>query len=217
MTIYNYFINFLEGLLLSSFMAYYFNVKRKKMYILITTIICFFEISISNYYNTFDQLLIFIVIATLFISLLKLKTESLFEKIIICSIAGIFLYLANLLSMLVTTFIFNISTLEIYTKNYYVFCTILSKFILLCFIIFACIFKRHFYDSLTMKNGWAILLLCLTIEYTIAVLLETLLTGAFSTKKGVSLTISLIVISGLFLFIFRKLQTDNEKRLQYEL
>lgn len=80
MTIYNYFINFLEGLLLSSFMAYYFNVKRKKMYILITTIICFFEISISNYYNTFDQLLIFIVIATLFISLLKLKTESLFEK-----------------------------------------------------------------------------------------------------------------------------------------
>ena len=61
----------------------------------------------------------------------------------------------------------NISTLEIYTKNYYVFCTILSKFILLCFIIFACIFKRHFYDSLTMKNGWAILLLCLTIEYTI--------------------------------------------------
>lgn len=217
MTIYNYFINFLEGLLLSSFMAYYFNVKRKKMYILITTIICFFEISISNYYNTFDQLLIFIVIATLFISLLKLKTESLFEKIIICSIAGIFLYLANLLSMLVTTFIFNISTLEIYTKNYYVFCTILSKFILLCFIIFACIFKRHFYDSLTMKNGWAILLLCLTIEYTIAVLLEMLLTGAFSTKKGVSLTISLIVISGLFLFIFRKLQIDNEKRLQYEL
>ena len=217
MTIYNYFINFIEGLLLSSFMAYYFNVKRKKMYILITTIICFFEISISNYYNTFDQLLIFIVIATLFISLLKLKTESLFEKIIICSIAGIFLYLANLLSMLVTTFIFNISTLEIYTKNYYVFCTILSKFILLCFIIFACIFKRHFYDSLTMKNGWAILLLCLMIEYTIAVLLETLLTGAFSTKKGVSLTISLIVISGLFLFIFRKLQTDNEKRLQYEL
>ena len=84
-------------------------------------------------------------------------------------------------------------------------------------IIFACIFKRHFYDSLTMKNGWAILLLCLTIEYTIAVLLETLLTGAFSTKKGVSLTISLIVISGLFLFIFRKLQIDNEKRLQYEL
>lgn len=38
-----------------------------------------------------------------------------------------------------------------------------------------------------MKNGWAILLLCLTIEYTIAVLLETLLTGAFSTKKGVSI------------------------------
>ena len=148
---------------------------------------------------------------------MKLKTESLFEKIIICSIAGIFLYLANLLSMLVTTFIFNISTLEIYTKNYYVFCTILSKFILLCFIIFACIFKRYFYDSLTMKNGWAILLLCLTIEYTIAVLLETLLTGAFSTKKGVSLTISLIVISGLFLFIFRKLQIDNENRLQYEL
>ena len=90
MTIYNYFYKFLEGLLLSSFMAYYFNVKRKKMYILITTIICFFEISILNYYNTFDQLLIFIVIATLFISLLKLKTESLFEKIIICSIAGIF-------------------------------------------------------------------------------------------------------------------------------
>ena len=47
----------------------------------------------------------------------------------------------------------NISTLEIYTKNYYVFCTILSKFILLCFIIFACIFKRHFYDSLTIVKN----------------------------------------------------------------
>ena len=68
-----------------------------------------------------------------------------------------------------------------------------------------------------MKNGWAILLLCLTIEYTIAVLLEMLLTGCFFYEKGVSLTISLIVISGLFLFIFRKLQIDNEKRLQYEL
>lgn len=82
MTIYNYFINFLEGLLLSSFMAYYFNVKRKKMYILITTIICFFEISISNYYNTFDQLLIFIVIATLFISLFIKKQKVCLKKLL---------------------------------------------------------------------------------------------------------------------------------------
>lgn len=85
------------------------------MYILITTIICFWNIyfkllqyiwSVVDIYCNCNIIYLFI----------EIKNRKFVWKIIICSIAGIFLYLANLLSMLVTTFIFNISTLEIYTK-----------------------------------------------------------------------------------------------------
>ena len=80
MILYNYFINLLEGLLLSSFVAYYFNLKKKYIYIPLMTILCFMEISISNYYNVFDEFLIFTLILSLFISLIKVKSANYFEK-----------------------------------------------------------------------------------------------------------------------------------------
>lgn len=218
MILYNYFINLLEGLLLSSFVAYYFNLKKKYIYIPLMTILCFMEISISNYYNVFDEFLIFTLILSLFISLIKVKSANYFEKILICSFAGIFLFLANLVSVLLTTVLFNIGTVEIYTKNdYYIFCSLFSKVILSCFYVLICVFKSKFNNTLTIKDGWAVLLLCLTVQYMITILLETLLTGVFTTDMAITLTVALIIICVLFLFIFRRTQIDHENKLQYEL
>ena len=218
MILYNYFINLLEGLLLSSFVAYYFNLKKKYIYIPLMTILCFMEISISNYYNVFDEFLIFTLILSLFISLIKVKSANYFEKILICSFAGIFLFLANLVSVLLTTILFNIGTVEIYTKNYYyIFCSLFSKVILSFFYVLICVFKSKFNNTLTIKDGWAILLLCLTVQYMITILLETLLTGVFTTDMAITLTVALIIICVLFLFIFRRTQIDHENKLQYEL
>jgi len=100
MILFNYFINFLEGFLLGSFVAYYFDINNKKKYISLVSTICFIEISISNYFNIFDKLAIFIVILTLFIFLNNEKKGSYLEKILICVIAGTLLYLGNLLSLL---------------------------------------------------------------------------------------------------------------------
>lgn len=218
MILYNYFINLLEGLLLSSFVAYYFNLKKKYIYIPLMTILCFMEISISNYYNVFDEFLIFTLILSLFISLIKVKSANYFEKILICSFAGIFLFLANLVSVLLTTVLFNIGTVEIYTKNdYYIFCSLFSKVILSCFYVLICVFKSKFNNTLTIKDGWAVLLLCLTVQYMITILLETLLTGVFTTDMAITLTVALIIICVLFLFIFRRTQIDHENKLKYEL
>lgn len=218
MILYDYFINFLEGLLLSSFVAYYFNIKNKIKFIILVTAICFLEISISNSINLFDYLLIFIVIITLFISLIICKNELYFDKIVVCSMAGIFLFLANLLSMLITTIIFKINSTDIYSSNiYYCFCTIVSKSILGCFFVLICIFKSKFKNTLTIKNGWSILLLCFTIEYMIVILLEILLTNNLNNGMAISLIFALIIICSLFLFIFRTMQIDNENKLRYEL
>lgn len=218
MILYNYFINLLEGLLLSSFVAYYFNLKKKYIYIPLMTILCFMEISISNYYNVFDEFLIFTLILSLFISLIKVKSANYFEKILICSFAGIFLFLANLVSVLLTTVLFNIGTVEIYTKNdYYIFCSLFSKVILSFFYVLICVFKSKYNNTLTIKDGWAVLLLCLTVQYMITILLETLLTGVFTTDMAITLTMALIIICVLFLFIFRRTQIDHENKLQYEL
>ena len=73
MIVFNYFINLIEGLILSSFISFYFDLKNKLEYILWTTFICFLEISISNYFNKFDQLLIYFLIISLIISLWKVK------------------------------------------------------------------------------------------------------------------------------------------------
>lgn len=70
---------------------------------------------------------------------------------------------------------------------------------------------------LTIKDGWAVLLLCLTVQYMITVLLETLLTGVFTADMAMTLTIALIIICILFLFIFRRTQLDHENKLKYEL
>lgn len=182
------------------------------------TLICFLEITISNYYNVFDEFLIFLLIISMFVSLIRIKLIDNFEKLLICSFAGIFLFLGNLFSVLLTTIIFNISTVEIYSKNYYyIFCTLFSKTLLACFFIFICVFKSRFKNMLTIKDGWAVLLLCLTVQYMITVLLETLLTGVFTADMAMTLTIALIIICILFLFIFRRTQLDHENKLKYEL
>lgn len=85
MILFNYFINFLEGFLLGSFVAYYFDINNKKKYISLVSTICFIEISISNYFNIFDKLAIFIVILTLFIFLNNEKRKLFRKNINLCN------------------------------------------------------------------------------------------------------------------------------------
>lgn len=218
MILFNYFINFLEGFLLGSFVAYYFDINNKKKYISLVSTICFIEISISNYFNIFDKLAIFIVILTLFIFLNNEKKGSYLEKILICVIAGTLLYLGNLLSLLLISMLFNISTVQIYnTQELLISAIILSKLIFTILSILIVTFKIQTKGTLTLKNGLTYLILCLIIVFVIVTMFEVLFTGEITSKISIIIMVALIVISVLFLFIFRKLQIDNENNLKYEL
>lgn len=218
MILFNYFINFLEGFLLGSFVAYYFDINNKKKYISLVSTICFIEISISNYFNIFDKLAIFIVILTLFIFLNNEKKGSYLEKILICVIAGTLLYLGNLLSLLLISMLFNISTVQIYnTQELLISAIILSKLIFTILSILIVTFKIQTKGMLTLKNGLTYLILCLIIVFVIVTMFEVLFTGEITSKISIIIMVALIVISVLFLFIFRKLQIDNENNLKYEL
>ncbi|KXU45906.1 MAG: hypothetical protein UFX20_15110 [Longibaculum muris] len=218
MVVFNYLINFIEGFILSSFIAFYFDLKDKIKYISIVSLICFSLISISNFINEFDHFLLYILIIALLISLWITKKDKNFEDIIICFIAGMMLLIANLISLSCTSLIFNISTTDIYdNQQLFVFAIILSKLIFTFIAIITCAFKLKTNTKLPMKYWWIILILGLSIIFVLAILIESLLSNFMSSNMILILMIAIIVISFLFLVIFRKIQIENAEKIKLAL
>lgn len=218
MTLFDYLINFIEGLILSGFVAYYFDLKKKHMYIIIVSIICFLEITISNYYNPFDQILVSIIVLTLFLTLWFVKHQIHFEDIIICLLSEINLFLGNIFAVTLTSLIFHVNSPQIYaTPSLLLFATILSK-ITACFIaIFIYLLskkKQNYLSSYTLK---IILILSLAILFTFSILLEIILTGSYTTIMIITVMISLMIIFILFLIILKKIELENEEKIKYAL
>lgn len=218
MVVFNCFINFIEGFILSSFVAFYFDLKDKIKYISIVSLICFSLISISNYINEFDQYLIYILIMTLLISLWLAKKDKSFEDIIICIIAGMMLLTGNMISLSCTSLIFDMSTTSIYNnQQFLMFAIILSKLIFSFIEIIICAFKLKTNTKLPIKYWWMILILGLSIIFVLAILLESLLSNFISSNMIIVLMIAIIVISFLFIVIFRKIQIENAEKIKLAL
>ena len=142
--IFNYLINLVEGLIISSFTAFYFNINDKLKYISIISLICFLEITVSNYYDSFDQLLIYLLMGTLFISLWILKKKTGFEEIMVCCLAGLCLYLGNIIALSFTSVLFDVSSVEIFaSQSLLAFAIVIAKIFsgVIAFLIY--IFKMR--------------------------------------------------------------------------
>lgn len=218
MTLFDYFINYIEGFILSFFVSNYFNIKHKRLFIVIVSIICFLEITISNSINVFSQSLIYLLILTLFISLWIVNNKVGLEEIIISSVAGLLLIACNLVSLSFTSIIFHVNSSDIYaSQSLLTFAIIISKLIFVFSSIFICIFKIKTFDKLPLRNWWIMIVLGLSIVFILAILMEILLTGLFTQNMAIIMIVSLLVISLLFLFVFRKIQADNDEKLKYAL
>lgn len=216
MIVFNYLINLIEGLILSSFIANYFDLRNKKKYITIVSLICFLQISISNYFNDFDQFLLYILMITLLVSLWIVKKEKNLEDIIICFAAGMMLLVGNLVSLSCTSLIFGYDIGTIYDKTpLLIFAIVLSKLIFSFIAVITCMFKVRVSAKLPLQNWWMISVLSLSIVFVLAILTEILLVDVVTTNMAIVLIISIIVISILFLLVFRKIQLENQEKMKY--
>lgn len=218
MILFNYFINLIEGLILSSFIACYFDLKNKLKYIFMMTLICFLQISISNYINQFDQLLIYFLMLTLLISLWKIKKTINFEDIIICFIAGMILLIGNLMALTCTSVFFSVTTDTIYNNTSLLIFSIIMSKIIFCFIaILICIFKKKTSINLSLRNWWIISILGLSIIFEMAILTEILLVDIITPRMIVVLMLAVIIISLIFVIVFRKIQIENSEKIKFSL
>ncbi len=169
------------------------------------TLICFLQISISNYINKFDQILVYSLILSLLISLWKVKTKKSFEDIIICFIAGMILLIGNLLALTYTSLIFNVTTETIYENTSLLFFSIIiSKIIFSFMAILICIFKTKTSISLSIQNWWIISILGLSIIFEMVILTEMLLVDVITSRMVIVLMVFVIIISLIFVIVFKK-------------
>lgn len=216
--IFNYLINLVEGLIISSFTAFYFNINDKLKYISIISLICFLEITVSNYYDSFDQLLIYLLMGTLFISLWILKKKTGFEEIMVCCLAGLCLYLGNIIALSFTSVLFDVSSVEIFaSQSLLAFAIVIAKIFsgVIAFLIY--IFKMRNNISYSFQTWIIFLFLALSIILVISILFETLLGGVLTSSMTITVLIALMFVCGLFLFLLRKMQKENEEKIKVEL
>lgn len=170
MTFFDYFINFVEGFILSSFVACYFDLKNKLKYISTITIIYLIGMSVSNYYNQFDSIIILFTIIILFLFIYIYEGFINIETILISTISFIVLFLANLISLFVVSSTLNISTIEIYKNQHLLGLSIvLSKILFIIIAIFFCYIRTKDKNKTPLSGGGLYLILSLIIVVIIII------------------------------------------------
>lgn len=218
MSFFDYFINFVEGFILSSFVAYYFDLRKKARYISTITIIYLIGMSISNSYNQFDSIIILFTIGILFFFIYVYEGFINIETILISTISFIMLFLANLVSLFIVSSTLNISTIEIYNNQSLLgLSIILSKILFIIIAVFFCYIRSKDKNKTPLSGGGLYLILSLIIVVIVIILFEFLFTGRFNNFMAIAIIVSLIVIIILFLTIFRKIQIDHNNKIAYEL
>lgn len=213
MILFNLLINLLEGVILSVFIANYFELKNKWKYTVIMGIIVAIEINISNAINEFDWILIFAEIATLCFSLV-LEKKKLFTSFFICVFINIILLCCNGIALFITSFIFKISISKL-TLDYnpHLFCVAiaLSKILLIIMLVYLCRNKLKIGVELKFKQWWMFVVIIFMLLLISIIILEVIMLKDFKFFTMVVALVLIVITIGLVILLYYKTNIDNER------
>lgn len=209
------FINFIEAFIFPLFLAYYYELKNKPIFIIISGFIQFTVLNICSYYNQSGYSLTFFIILfniiTLFLTLKKFN----FDYIVTVIIYNLLILSSNYLTIFLNSLLTN-SKISIDSDYELYFLCILSKIFLSIITIIILKNKKYFSYKLDIKKWNSLLIFQATLVIAIAMAGYSIILNTIEMTTIVILTYILIILNFSFYSIINKIETLNKEKLEYQ-
>lgn len=218
MSLFDLSINLLEGIIMSSFLAIYFQLDKKIIYISLASIAFFTEITISNYIDSYNIIFIILEIMILWISLIiKMGKKLLLTSFLMCVIANIVLLICNGVSLFLTSFIFEIkiSSLSMSASpTIFSFAIILSKIFLICSLAIICRGKIAIKNEIKFKQWWMYLLIIFILFVLVVIVLKIVMIHKVKYNELIFALMLMGIEILLIILLFYRTNRDNERIIE---
>lgn len=207
-------INIFEGFILSGFMGYFFGVKNPWRYVPIVGFLIAIEITISNFINQYDWLLIFIIISTLFISLIRQNKDK-YVVFLMCVFINIVLLCCNGISLYITSLVFELPMSEL-TKSlnvdmFYI-AILISKILLIFSMLLLCSNKITASFTLGFRQWWMFSVVIFVLLLLSIIVLEVVMLQKFNFYTMV-IALALIAVAIILIVVLLYRTIDENERL----
>lgn len=214
MILFDLMINFIESFMFSYFLAYYFDVKHKGLYIFITSTLQLFLLTYANLINENGILLSTSVIILMVSSLILWKRKIQFDYIYIVLLYNCFIIIIALLGI----FIINLMTYFnplISTDCLYIIKCVISKIVQITLTILFIKYKVNLSTSLDIRE-WSIVIGFDFILLMILVVDTYTIVSGYSSQEAMSWILILSFGSSiLYRYIIHKIDELNKERVEY--
>lgn len=209
-----FFINFIEAFIFPLFLSYYYDLKNKLKFILLSGLIQFTVLNLCTYYNQSGYpLTVFIILFNILSLLLSLKRIH-FEHVFLVIIYNMIIVMSTFLGITIKLFFSNYIYISL-QLDYYIVCCI-AKFILFLVTYILLNNKQMFQYKLDIKSWNILLIFQITLVTAIVIGGNCLATGIIEQSSLVILTIVLIILNFSFYSIINKIESLNKERLEYQ-
>ena len=209
------FINCIEAFIFPLFLSYYFDIKNKKSFILISGIIQLIVLNLCSYYNQSGFLLTaFIIVFNIGTLLLYLKHIT-FEHIMTVVMYNLILLTTSYCGLFFVTFINNafIPIHEAY--HIYIIC-IIAKILLIIVSIYLIHNKNYFKYQLNIVDWKSALIFQTVLVISTVMSVYSVVIGSYDQTSLLALTIILIILNFYFYKIINGINELNKEKLSYQ-
>lgn len=209
MTLFDFIINISECSIISLAIYEHFHTKRKELFIifpLMLSVLC-----LAFYFTIISDLSIILLIGIIIFSLIFFKRIRKLEHIILSIGIIVCDILCNYLALLFCLWIFN-SNITIIGSNIHMlyFATVISKLFFLLFVLLSTGIKSKFTATLEVKKWCSISIIFVILVLILCVLGQALLFDNITYEDILFTIISIIIVFGLTVIIYYKIQIENE-------
>lgn len=215
--IFDLIINFVEASILCFFLGYYFDIKNRRQYIIVSTLLCFIATTSLNETTTINEFVLLGFIYIIQLVLLRFYDQQINTKtLLIVSVGLLMIIICNIFSLFIFSLFFKIevSKISMYDLIFQV-CIIFSK--IFYFLTSICILtqKDKYKISIDIKQWWILLTIELLILLCLFTLGYSLVANNINNITILFILIVLIITAFLIFFLFQKIQIEEEEKTKY--
>lgn len=214
MILFDLIINLIESFMFSYFLANNFEVNKKELYILITTVLQTLFLTLSKI-NMFDDMLISVVIILSMSSFLGLWIRKIkFNCIYIVLMYNCFIIMSAIFGIYFANHLFSLFLITD-TTTLYIFRCFISKLIQIIGTYVFVFKKINFSTSLDIKNWSSIIFFDFTLLLLLILSAYSMITGKGYSNIMVWIFILSFCSSILYRYIIHKIDELNKQRVEY--
>lgn len=214
MIIFDIFINFIESVMFSYFLAKYFNLKSKYLYVTLTTIIQLFFLAYANIINNSGLILSICIVLFMLLSLIVWEKRITFDYIYITLLYNSFIIIVAIIGILITDILNTIFPLMNEELYYYFKCCI-AKFLQVLLTVLFIKKEINLSISLDFRKWGFVILLEMCILSLLVVSVYSMVLGVMDYNSIVLVLILSFVIAMLYRYTIYKTDQMNQEKVKF--